>query len=195
MVQFATLDAERLKKADAYLPIARKAAIIRILAPGCIEEVEGDQTVPPRWQESPLGKRLVLTYALAGVYLHLTDVQGLYSESPTFDFSARQYDTFSQLFTQLESIKRDRDADPEDKAKAASILTDYKDFEKMLNAEIYNLLQAKNDLLPRVVSMFLSYATPEAVQEAAEALQAAQKEAEEAAKAHKEFLESFDKGA
>lgn len=204
-VQFATLDTESLKKADTYIPLARKVAIVRVLAPGCIEAVdmrlEGDkagvQPMPPRWQESPLGKRLVMSYVLAGVYLHQIDVQGLYQEKPVFEFNARQYDIFSQLFSQLEAFKRDRDPESEVKSIAASILSDYRDFEKLLNAEIFNLLQAKNDTCSRIVEMFMAQTSPEAIQNATEALRQVQAEAEAEVQKRKEWIEKVraEKGA
>ena len=204
-VQFAVLDAESLKKADTYIPLARKAAIVRVLAPGCIEAVdirlEGDkagvQPMPPRWQESQLGKRLVMSYILAGLYLHQIDVQGLYEKEPTFDFTVRQYDAYSQLFAQLEAVKRDREQEAEVKSIAAAILSDYKDFEKLLNAEIFNLLQAKNDICSRVVMMLTMQASPESIQNAMEAMKQVQAEAEQEVQKRKEWLEQVkaEKGA
>ena len=101
--KFASLEAESVKKADTYLSIAKKTAIVKLLAPGCIEQVDvlpksenaNVQPIPPRWQENILGKRLIMSYVLAGIYLHLIDVNGLYnSETPKFEFTARQYDIF-----------------------------------------------------------------------------------------------------
>ena len=204
-VQFAVLDAESLKKADTYIPLARKAAIVRVLAPGCIEAVdirlEGDkagvQPMPPRWQESPLGKRLVMSYVLAGLYLHKIDVDGLYQKEPTFDFTARQYDIFSQLFSQLEVFKRDRDPESEVKSIAAALLSDYRDFEKLLNAEIFNLLQTKNETCTRMVEMIMAQTSPEAIQNATEALKQVQEEAEAEVQKRKEWIEKIraEKGA
>lgn len=204
-VQFATLDAESLKKADTYIPLARKSAIVRVLAPGCIEAVDmrlesdkaGVQPMPTRWQESPLGKRLTLSYVLAGVYLHKIDVQGLYQKEPTFDFTARQYDIFSQLLSQLEVFKRDRGPESEVKAIAAAILSDYREFEKLLNAEIFNLLQDKNDICSRMVEMFLMQTSPEAIQNATEALKQVQAEAESEVQKRKEWIDQVraEKGA
>lgn len=204
-VQFVQLDAEELKKADTYIPLARKVAIVRILAPGCVEQVDmrlerdkaGVQPMPPRWQESTLGKRLVMSYVLAGLYLHKIDVDGLYQKEPTFDFTARQYDTFSQLYSQLECFRRDRDPESEAKAAAAAILSDYKDFEKLLNAEIFNILQAKNDTCTRMVEMFMAQTTPEAIQNATDALKQVQAEAEAEVQKRREWLEQVreEKGA
>ena len=137
MVQFATLDAERLKKAETYIPLARKIAIIKVLAPGCVEEVGlslNGQPLPPRWQENTLGRRLVMSYVLAGLYLHMIDASGLYKEKPEFNFTARQYDIFSTLYHQLESFKRSDNT--EVKAAVHSILADYREFDKLLGAEI-----------------------------------------------------------
>lgn len=198
-VQFAVLDAESLKKADTYLPLARKMAIVRILAPGCIEQVDmhlendrlGIQPMPPRWQESPLGKRLVMSYVLAGLYLHQIDVNGLYQKNPSFDFSARQYDTFSQMYAQMDAFRRGRDG--EAKAAASAILSDYKDFEKLLNAEIFNLLQVKNDVCSRVVMMFTMQASPEAIQNTIEAMKQLQAEAEAEVQKRQDWLEKVRK--
>ena len=204
MVKFAQLDAEDLRKADTYIPIARKMLIIKRLLPGCIEEVQLSlergknvaQAMPPKWQESVLGKRLIMSYVLAGFYLHKIDVSYLMGESPTFDFSARQYDVFSQLFAQLDAFKRGPGQEAEIRSIAAAILSDYKDFEKLLGAEIYNLLQSKNDLCSRVVSMLTMQADPEFVQKSVEALNEAKKAAEDAAKEHQEVMERFqEKGA
>lgn len=197
MVKFAQLDAEKLKTAETYIPLARKIAIIKVLAPGCVEEVSltlNGQPLPPRWQENTLGRRLVMSYVLAGLYLHMIDASGLYKEKPEFNFSARQYDTFSKLYHQIESFKRNDD--PEVKAAAHSVMADYREFDKLLGAEIYNLLQAKNDLCSRVVSMLTMQADPEFVQKSVEALNEAKKAAEEAAKEHQDVMESFkQKGA
>lgn len=195
MVQFATLDAEKLKKAETYLPISRKSRIIDILSAGCIEQVdirlESDtnniQPMPPRWQESTLGKRLVMSYVLAGIYLHLIDTEELFGEDPGFTFSIKQFDEFSQIYSQLEGFRRD--PDPDVKAAAFSILNDYKDFEKMLNASIYNMLQAKNDMVSRVVMMLTAQTTPEAIQAATEALKEAQEEAQRVAAQHAALVE------
>lgn len=197
MVKFAQLDAEKLKTAETYIPLARKIAIIKVLAPGCVEEVSltlNGQPLPPRWQENTLGRRLVMSYVLAGLYLHMIDASGLYKEKPEFNFSARQYDTFSKLYHQIESFKRNDD--PEVKVAAHSVMADYREFDKLLGAEIYNLLQAKNDLCFRVVSMLTMQADPEFVQKSVEALNEAKKAAEEAAKEHQDVMESFkQKGA
>lgn len=193
--KFASLEAESVKKADTYLSIAKKTAIVKLLAPGCIEQVDvlpksenaNVQPIPPRWQENILGKRLIMSYVLAGIYLHLIDVNGLYnSETPKFEFTARQYDIFSKTYGQLEGMKRDDD--PEVRAHAAAILSDYRDFEKLLNAEIYNLLQAKNDLLSRVVMLFTEQST-ESIQNVLDALHEVQTEAEAQARKSKEWLE------
>lgn len=183
MVKFATLDAEALKKADSYIPIARKSDIIHLLAMGCIENVEMSlregniQPIPPKWQENTLGKRLVMSYVLAGFYLHLVDVDGLYNKkNPEFNFTAGQYDTFSQLYTQLEGFKRS--SDTEAKEKAFAILADYRDFEKLLNAEVYNLLQEKNDLCVRLCMMLTMQSAPESVQNAMKAYEQAKQELE-----------------
>ena len=78
--KFASLEAESVKKADTYLSIAKKTAIVKLLAPGCIEQVDvlpksenaNVQPIPPRWQENILGKRLIMVLC-AGRYLSSPD--------------------------------------------------------------------------------------------------------------------------
>ena len=148
--------------------------------------------IPPRWQENTLGKRLVMSYVLAGFYLHQIDVDGLYNKkNPEFSFTAKQYDTFSQLYTQLEGFKRSQDA--EAKEKAFAILADYRDFEKLLNAEVYNLLQQKNDLCARFCMMLTMQSAPESVQNAMNAYQKAKEELEAEMKKRNALLNRGEK--
>lgn len=177
MVKFVNITAEDVRKADSYIPIARKSALTQILGPGCIEQVPytgEEETVPPQYQESVFGKKLVLSYILSGVYMHKIDVSGLYQEEPVFNFSAAQYDQFSQLHRQLEQFKKSKDT--EVASKAVEILCDYREFEKMINSEIYNKLQQKNDPCKRIMEMVYMQTTPESIQEAATKMNAVRSE-------------------
>lgn len=181
MVEFVTLSAEDVKKANTYLPIAQKNRIVRTLSAGCIEEAEAQSDVvpmPTRWQESVLGKRLVLSYVMAAFYLRKVDGEALFRGE--FNFSAHQYDTFSKVLPQLESMKRGGDAEVRDAVFA--ILSDFREFEKMLNAEIYNRLQSKNDVLTRLMAMLALQTSPEAIKNATAEMERLKQEAADEAK-------------
>lgn len=196
-VEFVNLDEETVRKAETYLPLAEKYGICKILAQGCVEKVEeGAQSpipMPERWQESLMGKRMVLMYALVGVYLKLVDVQELYATPPSFSFSVRQYDQFSQVFSQLERLKRSKD--DELRSIAYALLADYKDFERVLNTEIANILYGKNDVCKRIFSMIAMQTQPEALQSAMEELKKVSSELESQQKAHAKIVGRAGKGA
>lgn len=196
MVKFVALDAEDVRKADTYIPISVKHKAIQILAAGCVEKVsleldageKGVRPMPPRWQENVLGKRLVMAYVLASLYLHKIDGEELFNkDSPKFSFSERQFDIFSQAYFNLEQFKRHND--PEIRSRAFEILADYRDFEKMLNAEIYNTLQSRNDLLSRLCMMLDMQAAPEAIQAAMENLEKITQEANQEMDKRKAWME------
>ena len=56
--KFASLEAESVKKADTYLSIAKKTAIVKLLAPGCIEQVCYRKVKTQTFNQSrPAGRR------------------------------------------------------------------------------------------------------------------------------------------
>lgn len=196
MVKFVALDAEDVRKADTYIPISVKHKVIQILAAGCVEEVslklesgkDNVRPMPPRWQENVLGKRLIMAYVLASLYLHKIDGEELFNkDNPKFSFSERQFDLFSQAYFNLEQFKRHED--PEIRSRAFAILADYRDFEKMLNAEIYNTLQSRNDLLSRLCMMMDMQAAPEAIQAALSDLERITQEANQELGKRKVWME------
>ena len=142
------LTQENIAKADAYLPLALKSALSKVLAPGCMEET-GDQ--PPRWQENIIGRKLAETYVLAGCYLHLIDTSGLDKPEPEFDFTLDQYDAMSQLEAELYRLN------------ACELVRDYRLFLDVLDREIKNQLAGKNDLLNRVCGAAAMELTPDMV--------------------------------
>ena len=200
MVKFVALDAEDVRKADSYIPISVKHKAIQILSAGCVEQVSlkveaGENSVrpmPPRWQENVLGKRLVMAYVLASLYLHKIDGEALFNkDNPEFSFSERQFDLFSQAYFNLEQFKRHED--PEIRSKAFAILADYRDFEKMLNAEIYNMLQSRNDLLSRLCMMMDMQVAPEALQAALSDLEKITQEANQELDKKKAWMDQVKK--
>lgn len=156
------LSAEIVEKADTYLPLATKCAVAQVLAAGCIEQT-GAQ--PPRWQENIIGRRLVEVYVLAGYYLHLIDTSGLDQEKPEFDFTLEQYDSFSRLEGELLDLKE---------KKGIEIAADFACFKSILNQEIKNRLDEKNDPLERLGQAVAVSLTPEVMQTIQEAAKAAQ---------------------
>lgn len=152
------LNADLAEKAEGYLPLAMKSALAQVLAPGCIEKTESG-----RWQENIIGRKLVEVYVLAGFYFRLIDTSGLDKPEPEFIFTLEQYDSLSRLEDELAG---------EWEVKGSEILADFARFKDILDLEIKNRLNEKNDLLNRINAILAQGLTPElmkAVQEAAKA--------------------------
>ena len=68
----------------------------------------------------------------------------------------------AHIFDQLERLKSK--VKPELRGKIFDILSDYKEFEKAYNTEIYGMLQVANDSLTRTMETIYTAATPENMQ-------------------------------
>ncbi len=161
-----TLTKEAIQKANTYVPLAVKTAISQKLAPECIDKTKiavkkGDKNLTPmpdRYTESLIRKARMLM----GIFIHY------YLQEPVEDenlcLSIEEYDKWgsSHIFNQLERLKRSSDVCD----KVFDIISDYKNLEKMLNAEIYMLLQLRNDPCDRIMSMIDMQTTPENLQNA-----------------------------
>jgi len=143
------LTEEDVERAEDYIPLAQKYAVARMLAPGCIERVEG---TPPIWRENVIGRRLAARYILSGFYLHITDVSGLYREEPEFQFTLEDCDRLSRLEWDLSRLGGDR---------CGEIMADFREFLDILEREIHNLLTQRNDILSRLGELAAVSVTPE----------------------------------
>lgn len=152
--------AENLEKAETYIPLARKYAIVQILAPGCIEQTESGF-----WRENIIGRSLVGCYILAGFYLHLIDTSGLDKEKPEFQFTLEDYDRLNKD-TSLGI----------DGQTAQEIMRDYEKMKGLLDQEISARLAEKNDPFNRFQEALRMGLTPDVVQELQKAVEAAKAE-------------------
>lgn len=156
------LTAESLEKAETYIPLARKYAIVQILVPGCIEQTESGF-----WRKNIIGRNLVGLYILAGFYLHLIDTSGLDKEKPEFQFTLEDYDRLNKY----NSLGLDGQT-------AQEIMRDYEEMKDLLDQEISARLAEKNDLINRLQEAMRLGLTPDVVQDLQKAVEAAKKGAE-----------------
>lgn len=141
--------AENGANVETYLPLAMKSALAKVLAPGCIEKVEGPLG---RWQERIIGRALVEVYVLVGFYCHKIDTSGLDEAEPRFEFTLEQYDKWARLEDEL-AAKGDE--------RCSELLADFRRFQDILNREIQNQLEEKNDPLLRMSEALAAGLTPE----------------------------------
>lgn len=168
---------EVFAKANAYVPLMEKAAIVSHCAERCIDRVVVDTgerfrgDVPPMYRENGQRKRRYLMGILARAYLRL-DFDGC--EEDKWLMSADDYDLVCgvQLVNQIDRMKKQSDALRD---KAYDLLADYRDLEKMLNTEINANLAVMNDVVARMAMSSAAAMTPENMKELVELAEQVQK--------------------
>ncbi len=174
------LSVDDVKRAQTYLPMLHKKALIEQLVNGCIQRVNitvNDlQPIPPRVQEDSFAKTLILTTVLCGFYLDIYDASSLLAKEPTFEMSMSECDNYATVLLQLERMRKH--PDNEVRANAHAILSDFRDFEKRMNLAIYNKMAAKNDLCARFVEMMDVQVAPDNLKKAQDQLKSLQTELE-----------------
>ncbi len=164
------LQPEDVKNAKSYLPLLHKQALAEALSDGCIEDsIPVFDGIPPRKQRNIIGQKLVLCAVLCGIYLGLYDVSSLYNDEPSFSFSLLDYDQFASVPFQLEAMRRSKST--EIRKKAEEILSDFAEFQKLLNATVDNKIAAYNDPCARLMQILSAQVTPESVQDAVQQLE------------------------
>lgn len=158
---------EVFAKANTYVPLMEKAAIVSHCAERCIDRVVVDTgekfrgDVPPMYRENGQRKRRYLLGILVRAYLRLDFVP---CEEDKWLLSADDYDLVGgvQLINQIDRMKKQSDALRD---KAYDLLADYRDMERMLNTEINANLAVMNDVVARMTMSAASAVTPESMAE------------------------------
>lgn len=164
------IDEEMIKKATSYIPLATKKAIATALADACLVAVdktteniatETQLPIPQLYREECGAKPLYLMYYFLTEYLHI---------KLSDEFTEEEYDYYasSHIFNQLERFKT---ADKEIKDKVFDILYDFKELKKMLDTEIFNLKESRNDGVERISASISLFSSPENVKQLNDLLQ------------------------
>lgn len=175
------IDEEMIKKATSYIPLATKKAIAIALADACLVAVdktteniaaETQLPIPQLYREECGAKPLYLMYYFLTEYLHI---------AVSDEFTEEEYDYYasSHIFNQLERFKT---ADKIIKDKVFDILYDFKELKKMLDTEIFNLKESRNDTLDRIQDSISLFASPENIKQLNDLLQKTISEVETAQK-------------
>lgn len=181
------LDADDIRRADSYIPIVKKSVIAMALAAMCVGKVEvkaevgGQQeSVPPLWQEDYVNKSLALAFVMTYYYLKMPDITEQYKGDTQPMLSANDFDRYGNIGVQLDRLKTKLRYDEGENCvsfrdKIYDLQADFRDFEKMLNGEIRNLLNRRNDICARMTAMVGTVA-PEQMQQEMEILKAVMEE-------------------
>lgn len=163
---------EMISKASDYIPYFEKVTIASDLAESCIEAVdkitdgiatETQLPIPQLYKERSGAKQYFLMYYLLTRYLHIDIKEAKWSDEE-YDYYAS-----SHIFNQLERLKSGNNADV--KAKVFDILYDYKQLKQMLETEIYNLKESRNDTLTRLQDSISLFASPDNIKQLNDLLQ------------------------
>lgn len=179
-----------IRNATSYLPIDKKSAMARTFAEDCIAKVEisvskdeGDDALPPRYQENPRMKSLFGMMVLLSDYLHLIPAD----ENGEVSLTAQEFDEWGEasVMNQLDRMKSSKNA--EIKNKIYDILDDYREFYRMLGVEISSIIANKNDFLIRFLQYFTAEITPDVLKGLMDGLSDAANELKEYAENPKEL--------
>ena len=173
---------EMIRGAESYIPFVDKLTIVSETAEACLEPVdrgtagiaaETQLPIPQLYKERSGAKQYFLMYYFLTKYLHVKIAET--------GWTTEEYDYYasSHIFNQLERFKS---GDAEIKNKVFDILYDYKQLKSMLEVEIYNLKEAKNNGLDRIQSYLDLFSTPDNVAKLNKLIQKNLGELEEAQK-------------
>ena len=153
-----------IMNARTYVPMLEKESFVVDVYVSCLDKVElgtqdGERVIPMPsiYKDNPSRKQRYLMGALAALYLK-KDFEPV--EGTKFLMSADDYDRWagSHVFNQLERLKT-RGGDVRN--RIFDLISDYRELEKRLNIEIYNLVQIQNDPCTRIFSMMMMQSTSE----------------------------------
>lgn len=158
--------------ASTYIPIEVKAALSQTIAGLVIENVnmvtDSGELLPPLWKEKRGTKELFLMGIFANAYLHKgfkcntipirnSETNELTEEPCDYFMTSEAYNEYaeSHVFNQIERLKRSHKDGIGD--AIFDMLDDFYTFKNMVNGEIRDLLEEKNDVVGRM-SEYVKYA-------------------------------------
>lgn len=157
---------EMLKNAITYMPLSVKKDVSKQIAELCLVDIDTDK-------QNKIGESLISLPHLKGEDLALKSIFmlntliGFYldQDMPETDENGEEFDAFERydeyagghLLNQIERFK----SDPEVKDIVFDLMSDYKEFKKMVDTELYNMKANANDPIPRFSATVAVLGAPE----------------------------------
>lgn len=170
-----------IENAQTYLPMREKTAFVNFCAERCFDKLnitaasgaETISTMPPMWKENTELKARYIMGALLKLYLK-QDVQT--EENDKWLLTEAEYDKWGEMhiLNQIERMKSNAAM----RDKCFDLMQDYKTLEKMLNTEVYGLMQVMNDPVSRIIAQLQASTTPENMKNAMAQLEQSKKDYE-----------------
>ena len=158
---------EAMAEVNTYLPIRLKTELIERLAEKCISKAEisasidgQDMLMPTMYRENTNIKSRYLMGIFVRLYLCGTFKPEL--EDDIWLIPEDEYDKWAggHVFNQIERFKQN----PKLKNTCFDMISDYKDFEKRFNAEVYANITAMNDPVARQLAAMQASVTPDSIE-------------------------------
>lgn len=177
-----------LRSANDYIPLNRKVAIAKVIAPKCIEKSKTAEqnrkgleflSLPTLWVDDLETKSLYTMSVLLTEYLKVQIPE---------DFTDETYDEYASMhiLNQLERFKSNLSL----KDKVFDLLNDYRDFKKLLDTEIFNEKEVRNDPVARMSAAISIVSNPENIKRMQAELEKTAAEFESAQREAKAKLEA-----
>lgn len=157
---------EMLKNAITYMPLSIKKDVSKQIAGLCLVDIDTDE-------QNKIGESIISLPHLKGEDLALKSILmlntliGFYFDQdlPDTDENGEELDSFKKydeyagghLLNQIERFK----SDPEVKDIVFDLMSDYKEFKKMVDTELYNMKANANDPIPRFSAAVAVLGAPE----------------------------------
>ncbi len=159
---------EAMAEVNTYVPIRIKTELIDRLAEKCIirseitASIDGeDMLMPPMYREDTNVKSRYLMGIFVRLYLCGTFKPD--DEKDIWLIPEDEYDKWAggHVFNQIERFKQNQKL----KNTCFDMISDYKDFEKRFNTEVYSLINAMNDPVARQLAAMQASVTPDSVKD------------------------------
>lgn len=159
---------EAMAEVNTYVPIRIKTELIERLAEKCIirseitASIDGeDMLMPPMYREDTNVKSRYLMGVFVRLYLCGTFKPD--DEKDIWLIPEDEYDKWAggHVFNQIERFKQNQKL----KNICFDMISDYKDFEKRFNTEVYSLINAMNDPVARQLAAMQASVTPDSVKD------------------------------
>lgn len=183
-----TITENLVRNANDYIPLERKVAMAKAIAPKCIEKsktAEQNQkgleflALPTLWVDDLETKNLYTMVVLLTEYLKI--------KVPD-DFTDEIYDEYASthILNQLERFKSNLTL----KDKVFDLLNDFRDFKKILDTEIFNEKEVRNDPVARLSAAISIISNSENIKKMQEELEKSASEFESAQREAKAKLQA-----
>lgn len=157
---------EMIKNAKTYMPLANKEIIAKTIASKCIEPAKIDEqnkigrtflALPQLKKENIVLKQILFLNVFLGFYFNVDIPDKTESGEDYNAYDRHDFYAGGDIYNQVDRFKTDLEV----KNIVFALMSDFRDFKKIVESEIYNLKTIANDSLDRFVAAIAVLGNPE----------------------------------